>query len=318
MKKPEPRVYNLHVTVRCPQSPRPPLAERVEEKFFVAPKRMDSALALLLRTCRADPLYPIGQVNSLYFDTADLDLREQSASGLLVKDKVRIRWYGEEYDPHPPPADDSAPQPDVADGVTVWLELKSRRGFAATKQRLPTSVSSGELAFPVLGRGIVPASMLHQVIAGFGFFPTGPIRPVIVISYFRRRFVDPVTGHRISLDSHIRSSLVPAGAGRGQRALELPGGVVEVKCPVLHLPPALRGLAAIGSYWSRYSKYAACLESHEATQGTVSRLWPSGLMEEEPGALARVQGKAQQGRQTGKQETVTPETEKPEAENSEV
>ena len=265
---------NLHITVRCPQSPSPSLPERMEQKFFIAPRNMGLAQALLLRTCRVDPLYPLGQINSVYFDTIDLDQHERSLTGELVKDKVRIRWYGEEHD--------------LGDRVKVWLELKSRRGFGSTKQRLSGSVSRARLALPVLARGIVPPTILLQTMAGFGFFPPGPIRPVIVISYLRRRFVEPLTGYRISLDSRIRSTLLIPGREFGERDLELPGALVEVKSPVFQLPPSLLELAAIGSSWSRFSKYSACLDGHDAARGTVSRLWPSGLMEEEPGALARV------------------------------
>ena len=277
---------NLHISVRCPQCERPRLPERMEQKFYVAPKRMSLALALLLRTCRVDPEFPGGQVNSVYFDTIDLDQHERSLSGELVKDKVRIRWYGEEHDPHRLSVDRDALRPAPGDRVKVWLELKSRRGFSATKQRVSGSVPRARLAFPALARGIVPPSVLLQTMAGFGFFPPGPIRPVIVISYSRRRFVEPFTGYRLSIDSHIRSSLLIPGRDWGEHGLELPGAVVEVKCPVLHLPLALRQLADIGSSWSRFSKYSGCLESHDAERGTVSRLWPSGLIEDDPDALA--------------------------------
>jgi len=267
-------VSNLHISVRCPQSTAPPLPVRMEQKFFVAPRNMGLAQALLLRTCRVDPVYPVGQVNSVYFDTIDLDQHERSLEGDLVKDKVRIRWYGEERD--------------FGDRVKVWLELKSRVGFGSTKQRVSGSVPRARLALPALARGIVPPTILLQTMAGFGFFPPGPIRPVIVISYSRRRFVEPRTGYRLSIDSRIRSSLLIPGREFGERGLELPGGLVEVKCPTFQLPPSLLELAAIGSSWSRFSKYSACLEGHAADRGTVSRLWPSGSMEEEPGALARV------------------------------
>ena len=40
------------------------------------------------------------QINSLYFDTPDLDQHERSLAGEFAKDKVRIRWYGSEHDPH--------------------------------------------------------------------------------------------------------------------------------------------------------------------------------------------------------------------------
>ena len=92
--------------------------------------------------------------------------------------------------------------------VSVWLELKSRRGFASTKQRSNLIVPAEALSFGALARGVVPSRTLTEVIAGFGFFPRGHLRPVVAISYRRYRFVEPRTGFRISIDSRIRSSTV--------------------------------------------------------------------------------------------------------------
>lgn len=308
---------NLHLTVMCPPEAVPALSQRVEQKFFVTPQRETLALALLQRTCRPDPLHPHDQVSSLYFDTFDLDQHERSDAGDFAKDKIRIRWYGQEHDPHKTTvgavvvgaapvgaapvgaavvgaapsagrADRAQPSAEASGEVPVWLELKSRRGFASTKQRLPLSVPPEALSFKALGRGILPSRVLRETVAGFGFFAQGHLRPVVTISYWRYRFVEPRTGFRISLDSHIRSSVVMPGCGIGERGLELPGAVVEVKGAVFDMPVPLLQLAQIGSSWTRYSKYASSLDAHAATRGGVSRLWPSGMMEKEPGVLAVV------------------------------
>lgn len=251
-------------------------AARVEQKYFVAPAMMGSALALLRRTCRWDGEYPEEQINSLYFDTIDLDQHQRSLAGEFAKDKVRIRWYGAW-------PQDAAPAPPPAGGlVPVWLELKSRRGFASTKQRRPLQVSAEALAPDSLSRGIVPITMLGQTMAGFGFFTAGRLFPVVAISYWRRRFVEPRTGFRVALDSRIRSTVVMPGLGRGEQGLELPGAVIEVKGPTMDLPPCLRQAAELGSSWTRYSKYSSSLEAHSASLGGVSRLWPSGTMHAEP------------------------------------
>lgn len=272
---------NLHVAATSIASSAPPLRERVEQKFFILPQRESLALALLRRVCREDPEHPAGQVNSLYFDTPDLDQHERSDSGESTKDKVRIRWYGGEYDPHR-----TGGAVGAADDVQVWLELKSRRGFTSTKQRVALDVLATALRFDALKEGIVPATTLAMTMAGFGFFSRGPLRPVIVISYWRYRFVEPQTGLRISLDSRIRSSMVMPGIGHGERALELPGAVVEIKGPVFAVPRSLRQIAEIGSSWTRYSKYSSSLDGHATVRGSVSRLWPSGVMNDGQGVLA--------------------------------
>lgn len=252
-----------------------PVMARVEQKFFVMPERQSLALALLRRVCRRDPLFPQDQINSLYFDTPELDQHERSDSGEFAKDKVRIRWYGVEHDPHRMSGHCLVPADPV---VPVWLELKSRRGLASTKQRMKLEVSTAALGFPALWRGIVSAAVLVRVLGEFGFFSSVPLCPVIVISYRRWRFVEPETGFRVSLDTRIRSSVVMPGFGRGERGLELAGAVMEVKGPRFEIPRALRELVEIGSSWTRYSKYSASLDAHAAGPNAAARLWPAGIL----------------------------------------
>lgn len=286
---------NLHIAPTSRASTQPRLKERVEQKFFIRPDRIDVAMGLLFRACRRDPVFPDGQVNSLYFDTNDLEEHRRSDAGDSNKDKIRVRWYGTEFDPHRrdggspamAPADPLEATPAVRvevpaagpDTIQVWLERKSRRGFASFKQRLAVDVPTSGLAFSALGRGIVAPGFLIDTMARFGFFPpSGRFCPVIAISYSRYRFVEPVTGFRVSIDWRIRSSLVMSGIGHGERGLELPGAVVEVKGSRFDMPPALRDLVEIGSSWTRYSKYSSSIDAHAAGMGTVSRNWPSGVM----------------------------------------
>jgi hypothetical protein len=260
-------------------------SERVEQKFFIAPRRINPALALLLRCCRWASQFPEEQVNSLYFDTVDLDQHERSLAGEFAKDKVRIRWYGSEHDPHDDsPASEELLEPRAITSLQTktaptWLELKSRRGVTSTKMRTVVEVPEMALALERLGAGIVSAQTLLQTMAAFGYLPKGRLFPVVVVSYRRRRFVEPRTGAGISLDSHIRSSTVLPGLGRGERGLELPGAVIELKGQTLDLPLCLRPLAEIGCSWTRYSKYSSSLEAHMSALGTVSRLWPPGTMD---------------------------------------
>jgi hypothetical protein len=253
------------------------LPERVEQKFFVPPNRMILALALIRRTCRFDQDYPEEQINSLYFDTPDLDQHERSLAGEFAKAKIRIRWYGTEFDSHGLVSvkADSAPSDE---GVPVWLELKERRGFASAKQRISVDVLPAALQSNALANGIVSTSVLMTTMAGFGFFAAKRLCPVIAISYWRCRFVEPRTGFHIAFDSDVRSSVVMPGIGRGERGLRLPGAVVEVKGPSAELPACLRELGELGSSWTRFSKYSSSLSAHVGDLASVSRLWPSGVV----------------------------------------
>jgi hypothetical protein len=253
------------------------LRPRVEQKFFLPPARTALALALVRRTCRWDSEYPAEQINSLYFDTPELEQYERSSSGEFAKAKVRIRWYGSDNDPHRSVSSEGHGAP-TGETVPAWLELKERRGFSSTKQRSMVQVAEHMLRPDVLVRGIVPASLLIESMAGFGFLATKRLCPVVAVSYWRWRFVEPRTGFKIAFDTDIRSSMVMAGIGWGERGLRLAGAVVEVKGASAELPTALRELADLGSSWTRFSKYSASIDAHAADLCSVSRSWPSGVL----------------------------------------
>ena len=238
------------------------LRQRIERKFFVLPKNIGLAYGLLQHVCRLDREYPSEQINSLYFDTADLDQHEKSSSGDYRKDKVRIRWYGEDED--------------LNGRQAVFLELKSRRGFASTKQRLKLEVPAENLAPHHLGKGIVARTLLADTLARFGYFSPEPLQPVIRISYWRYRFTEMLTGMRVALDCYIRSTMIIPGSGNGEHELDLSGGVVEVKGTSIELPITLRHMKFLDLDWSRFSKYSSCIDSHNEGIGTIGRLSPSG------------------------------------------
>jgi hypothetical protein len=238
------------------------LPRRFERKYYLVPTEVGLAYGVLRHICLTDSEYPSEQINSLYFDTADLEQYERSSSGDFQKDKVRIRWYGEDRNPH---------------GMqTIFLELKSRRGFASTKQRRELQVPAEDLAPNRFGSGIVATTLLSDTLASFGYFPPGLLQPVIKISYWRYRFSEVLTGQRVSLDCHMRSTMVIPGLGNGERELELPGAVIEIKGQTMEIPATLRQMKMLDLDWGRFSKYSTCIDSHTEALGTVGRLSPSG------------------------------------------
>ena len=248
----------MHETVPTSAQSTP----RFERKFFILPRNIGFAYATLRQICRADSEYPEGQVNSLYFDTPDLEQYFRSESGDFRKEKVRIRWYG---------------QPgNRQEAVSVFLELKSRQGFASSKQRRRLLVSAQHLEPAHLGAGIADKKTLVNTLAEFGHFPSRPLQPIIMICYRRYRFNEMLTGTRVSFDYNIVSSVVAPGLGYRERDLRLEGGVIEVKGPTLELPVTLRHIRLLDADWSRFSKYGQCIESHLSQPGSVARMWPSG------------------------------------------
>ncbi len=236
--------------------------QRFERKFSVLPRNTGFALTMLRQFCRPDREYPRDRVNSLYFDSVDLDQYERSASGEFKKDKVRIRWYG-----------------DSADGrkeIPVYVERKIREGFASSKQRRQLSVPAERLEPANLGSGIISKTELMATLGGFGYFPEKPLKPVILISYRRYRFNEMQTGVRVSFDRDIKASAVAWELGRRDGAIRLRGGVIEVKGPTLELPVTLRRMRLLDTDWSRFSKYGSCLDAHFTEPGSLARFSPSG------------------------------------------
>ncbi len=240
--------------------------QRFERKFFVPPGKKEFACTLLRQVCRPDIEYPWSQINTLYFDTPDLDQYQRSASGEFRKDKVRIRWYdGTE---------------DSRGRVPVFLELKSRRGFASSKQRRRMLVSSELLEMSSMSAGIVKKGVLLDTLAGFGHCLDKPLRPVILVTYSRYRFNEMFTGMRVSFDYDIRSSIVAVDIGYGEQELLLQGAVIEIKGLTLEIPQTLRQIKLVVPDWGRFSKYAFGIDSHLSGPGSVGRLWPSGRIGE--------------------------------------
>lgn len=237
------------------------LVERMEQKFYLPPRDISRAYALLRHICIPDNLYPQERISSLYFDTADLDEHEASVSGELRKRKIRIRWYNTlaHYN----------------GSVPVFMELKSRDGFASYKQRQRTEVDKDYLTVQNLSRGIVPRNDLIDTLALFGHYPEKPLQPVITITYWRDRFIEPLSGRRIALDSHIQSIMIDRKYG-SFGALTLAGGVIELKGRSLELPLPLRQMHLLDIDWGRFSKYSSCLDAHFSATESSGGAWPSG------------------------------------------
>lgn len=222
--------------------------QRFERKFAILPTNTGLAYSFLRQICRPDSSYPKDRVNSLYYDTADLDQYEKSAAGEFRKNKVRIRWYDSDIKGQ--------------EEVPVYLEVKEREGFASSKQRRKFTVPLQLLNPENLSRGILDKTTINHTLASFGHFLEKPIKPVIVISYQRYRFSEMQTGVRVSFDNDVRATVVAPDLGRQTREVRLTNGVIEVKGPSIELPETLRRMRLLDIDWSRFSKYGNCLDAY--------------------------------------------------------
>lgn len=130
--------------------------ERFERKFFVSPEKTDFARSLLSHICLRDSKYPQGRINSLYFDTPDLDYFQKSGDGNYEREKIRIRWY-----------DDLSNQQGM---VPVYLELKFKRGFASKKRRRKILVPAERLNRIRADNAIISRDIILRTLSEFGYF----------------------------------------------------------------------------------------------------------------------------------------------------
>jgi len=68
--------------------------KRFEQKYILDSININN----ILKKINARPVYQSRKINSVYYDTKDFDLYNDSLEGTVPRKKVRFRWYGNEDD----------------------------------------------------------------------------------------------------------------------------------------------------------------------------------------------------------------------------
>lgn len=221
----------------APALPRAAL-ER-ELKFALPEARAALAGRMLDALCRPDPRYTAAVVSTIYYDTPTLRLLGEKLDSDFLKTKVRLRWYG-------------AIAGEAGAG-RAFLEVKTRVGALRRKARVETPLAAAWLAQAPLQDSAL--ARVVELARSLGAELPGRLLPAMLIRYERRRYIDPVSGARVSLDRRIE---VP----RCNPVLLRPGGpvwlgtcVVEVKGGGNELPRSLLPLMHLGARRAAFSKY---------------------------------------------------------------
>ena len=232
---------------------------RTERKFAISAINKSYALAWLSQNLIPDQNYPIGNIYSVYFDTHTLASYHQSLDGALEKQKVRIRWY---------------PDPLTGQCTKIYVELKSRVGFETIKRRRQIEAPIISLdTYDIMNT--IRQLDIQELLLGSGFNFLGPLYPTILIRYNRRRFVSLDYSASISFDSNISSWVLNPKFSTLKGWVELKTSVLELKGSNMELPLGLKNLHNLGTYWTSFSKYALCLESHFDRVGSLGWLEPN-------------------------------------------
>lgn len=203
-------------------------------------------------SCRRDKSYPTSTVQSIYLETTLAESYQEKVNSDFFKTKYRVRWY-ETGDGRPFAKTDNVP---------VFLENKMKIGAKRLKKRWVTETSFDRLKHENLN------SRFHGT--WYGRFSDNKeetipyLQPFLQISYIRKRFVDSITGTRISLDYDIRVEKTNATLLPPANNIALDCGVFEVKSKSNSPPPFLAYLTNNLVKKASFSKYGQCISSLEA------------------------------------------------------
>ena len=216
-----------------------------ELKFVGDALLTGDAVGLLEAACLHDPQHPRGEIHSIYFDTCARTYLAEKINGDNLKQKVRLRWYGQRG---------LSP----GDNVTVFVEVKNRLGSARRKSRLALSapyrwISQTPLDDPALSAFLYRhASLLSEPIPSH-------LVPVVCISYERRRYLCPQTGSRIALDNRIRAERFNTTQFAGVAGVQIDRAVCEFKNEGKALPEWSESLYSLGFRLRSFSKFGECM-----------------------------------------------------------
>lgn len=188
--------------------------------------------------------YPPRIVNNIYFDNQECDSYVENLTGCTSRTKLRLRWYGDTFDPK-----------------MAVLELKSKRnrlGFKSTHEIRFDNMQLSSMAFRDVVCNI--ASQLKGDI--FFRFKQSDV-PIIVNRYEREYFVTRNNRVRATLDGNLaffdqrnrqRPNLVYSSL-----APEI--SIFEVKTPSLEIEYAEKVISSIELPPSKSSKYVLGVQS---------------------------------------------------------
>jgi hypothetical protein len=176
----------------------------------------------------------------MYYDTPGLLSLGEKINSDYLKQKIRVRWYsGLDGQPAGP----------------SFVEAKLRVGNRRTKVRARLPYSAEEL-----GTWDLQDPRLLQFplsLKEHGIDVRDPWRPIVLIRYRRDRFIEPISGSRVSLDTDIAATAVNRRTVSAADYSPLGSAVLEIKGSADELPLALRGLLHLGAHKCSFSKYLA-------------------------------------------------------------
>lgn len=221
--------------------------------------RLDSAQRKYIESAVREHLqrgpFGVSRVSSLYYDTPNRDLIARSLEKPLYKEKLRLRWYGDE---------------DLADAETAFIELKKKFKGIVYKRRLgldPDALQvfleeaqringNGRMSMPSLAENDltpVERQIRRELLAFFGRHEG--VLPSALIRCRRIAYEEEgECGLRVTFDDELTvTDVMEEGP---TRELLLPGhSIMEIKCQGPYPLWLVNALSEVEAYPSSFSKY---------------------------------------------------------------
>jgi SPX domain protein involved in polyphosphate accumulation len=213
-----------------------------ELKFVIPNQNIQPLLEFVRTACIKDPQYSDAIVCSIYFDNENFHHLDEKINSDYYKSKYRLRWYRDSENQKP--------------SEEAFMEVKIREGSTRSKQRVQSSLSPVELEVIDLGDPVLRKVPFE--LASAGMVPEHNLFPVLQIQYRRRRFVEPVAGSRVSIDTDISVTKINKFVLHRGAPATIQNAVIEIKGNVDRLPDGMVPMTRLGMRKASFSKYLAC------------------------------------------------------------
>lgn len=221
-----------------------------ELKFVVPNSALSPALNIIKALCTKDAKNPIANVSSIYYDSLSFDSLNEKVNSDYYKSKVRLRWY-QDYNTQQL-------------SEKAYAEAKFRIGSQRKKYRVASTLTPKTLESISLDDHSLSNTITQ--LQQNGILINKPVFPTLLIQYTRQRFIDPVSGNRISIDNQIKTSRWSQRMLPGASTTTLQNAVIEIKGNSTQLPIGLQILTQFGVRKSSFSKYLSCFSRcHQIT-----------------------------------------------------
>ena len=196
--------------------------KRFEQKYLLDSININN----VLKKINAKPVYNSRWINSIYYDTKDFILYNESVEGTVPRKKIRFRWYGQNKNKN-------------KNNQNGTIEVKTTFQFHRDKSSIKfANVSQKEINFEC------------NKFIGLSCFP------VTQVSFYRKYYEAPKK-IRVTIDKAIKFQNFGDNIQRNTSLY--PYDIFEIKMPIENDVSSIQSM--LGDKNTRFSKYCLSIET---------------------------------------------------------